>query len=195
MILIQDKIVSRDVVEEQFLCNLDACKGVCCIEGEGGAPLEENEAALIPEIYEKVEPYMTEEGIKEVGLQGYHTPNEDGIPATPLIKGRACAYLNYDEKGIAKCAFETAYEEGKIEWQKPVSCHLYPIRIKDYSDFSAINYSRWDICSAACTHGAKHKLPLYQFVKDALIRKYGEEFYEELDAIAQYMANPIEEKE
>ena len=151
MIVIDDKIVSLDVVEEQFICNLTACKGVCCIKGEGGAPLEDDEAGILDDIYDDIESYLTEEGKAEIAKQGRYTMSADGKKmVTPLIESGACVYLNYDELGIAKCAIQKAYEEGIVDWPKPISCHLYPIRIERYQDFDAVNYFRWDICKAAC---------------------------------------------
>ncbi len=193
MIVIGDKIVSDEIVEEQFLCDLDACKGVCCVEGDGGAPLEPEEVEKIKEVYPLIEDKLSERSRAEVSKMGYVLWNvKEGYNETPLINGAACVYLNYDEKGIAKCAFEQAYEEGKTDWKKPVSCHLYPVRITKHAHYDAVNYDRWDICSAACTNGKKHKLPIYKFVKEALIRKYGAEFYEELDRAAEYLQNEDE---
>ncbi len=187
MILIEDKIVSDDVVEKQFICNLDACKGACCWEGDSGAPLEKEEMKILEEIYDKVKPFLTADGIKaieEIGLYTYY--NEAKEYGTPLIDNAACAYLTYEANGIAKCGIEKAYEAGVIDFKKPISCHLYPVRTTTYEGFEAVNYDKWDICSAACTLGKKHQMPVYKFVKDALIRKYGESFYEALDAAAQF---------
>jgi len=196
MIVIDDKIVSLDVVEEQFICNLTACKGVCCIKGEGGAPLEDDEAGILDDIYDDIESYLTEEGKAEIAKQGRYTMSADGKKmVTPLIESGACVYLNYDELGIAKCAIQKAYEEGIVDWPKPISCHLYPIRIEQYQDFDAVNYFRWDICKAACTLGKEHKVAVYEFLKEPLVRKYGEAFYDELDAAAQYLKEGKKEKE
>lgn len=189
MIIIDNKVVNIDLVEEKFVCDLDACKGCCCWEGDFGAPLEQDELDILKEIYPKVKPYLTEKGIHEIEMQGtsVYTPQEKEF-STPLVDNSACAYLNYDEKGIAKCGIEKAYEDGVIDYKKPISCHLYPIRTKKMPNpmFEALNYDRWDICSAACSNGEKLKVPVYKFLKDALIRKYGEDFYEQLDATAQH---------
>lgn len=189
MILIEDKIlVSLEVIEEQFLCNLDACKGACCWEGDSGAPLEPEELETLDKIYETVKPYLRPEGIKAIEEQGKYVFIEKGAykeHATPLVDNAACAYMTIDKKGIAKCGIEEAYRDGKIDFYKPMSCHLYPIRITEYGDVDAVNYERWDICSAACTAGKKAKLPVYQFLKEPLIRKYGEKVYNELDMVAK----------
>jgi hypothetical protein len=195
MIVIEDKIISDDVVEKHFICNLDACKGACCWEGDMGAPLEDEELPLLQDLYEDIKPFLAQEGIKAIEAQGVYTFNEaEKIYVTPLIENEACAYLVIEANGVAKCGIEKAYEAGAIAFKKPISCHLYPIRITEYADFSAVNYDKWDICSAACSLGKKHQMPVYQFVKDALIRKYGEEFYEALDAAAQYDENEAYEE-
>ena len=186
MILIEDKIISDDVVDKQFMCNLEACKGACCWEGDYGAPLEEAELAILEEIYPKVKPFLTEKGIAAIEQQGVYTYyKKEEEHGTPLVDNAACAYLNY-ENGIAKCGIEKAYEAGIIDFKKPISCHLYPVRITQHEDFEAVNYDKWDICSAACDLGKKQEMPVYEFVKVALIRKYGEDFYEALDAAAKY---------
>ncbi len=187
MIIIEDKIISDDVVEKHFICNLDACKGACCWEGDLGAPLEDEELPLLQEIYDDIKPFLNKEGIEAIEEKGVfvHYKSED-IYGTPLIANKACAYLTFESNGIAKCGIEKAYEAGAISFKKPISCHLYPVRITKHLDFTAINYDKWDICNAACSLGRKHQMPIYKFVKDALIRKYGEEFYEALDAAAQY---------
>jgi hypothetical protein len=189
MILIQDKIlVSLDVIEEQFLCNLDACKGACCWEGDSGAPLEAEELKTIDRIYDSVKPYLRPEGIAAIEAQGKYVEVEGGNfkeYATTLVDDAACAYMTMDKQGIAKCGIEEAYLDGKTDFKKPISCHLYPIRISEYDNVDALNYERWDICSAACTAGKKAKLPVYQFLKEPLIRKYGEEVYNELDEVAK----------
>jgi len=190
MILIQDVIVSRDLVDEAFMCNLNACKGACCWEGDFGAPLETEELHTLERIYPEIKPLLSEAGIKvleEEGLFVYYKENKDY--GTPLIDGRACAYLTYDEKGIAKCGIEQAYRSGATDFIKPVSCHLYPIRVNENEKkgFTAINYDRWDICSAACEMGKKEKIPVYKFVKTGIIRKFRKEFFEELESAANHL--------
>lgn len=195
MMIVQDKLISEDVVKEQFLCQLDACKGACCWEGDLGAPLEEEEKNTLLEIYDDIKPFLREEGIQAIKEQGLFVKQEGDEYGTPLIDGRDCAYLTFEDNGIAKCGIEKAYEAGVIDFQKPVSCHLYPVRVlkNEKTGFEALNYDEWDICSAACSAGKKASLPVYKFVKTALIRKYGESFYEELDAMAGYMESSKEE--
>lgn len=190
MLIIQDKLISDDVIQEQFICNLNACKGACCWEGDYGAPLEKEELEILDKIYEKIKPHLTEDGIKAIEEQGtyvyYKEPKEHG---TSLQPDGACAFMTKNELGMAKCGIEQAYLAGDVDFKKPISCHLYPIRVKkdDKILFEAINYDRWDICSAACDLGKKEEVPVYQFLKEPLIRKYGEDFYEELDAAAKHM--------
>lgn len=187
MIVIGDKIVSDDVVQKEFVCNLSACKGVCCVEGEGGAPLEDHELGLIDDVFDEVKPYLTKRGLAEIEKQGRYTQGDDGVFATPLIDGKDCVYLNFDEKGIAKCQIEKAWEDGNVGFRKPVSCHLYPIRVKKHDTFEAVNYSKWEICDPACKLGAELQVPIYKFLKEALTRKYGSEFYDELELAAKFM--------
>ena len=185
MIQIDDKLISEDLFSEEFVCNLAKCKGICCVEGDAGAPLDEDETKILDEIYPKIKPYLRPEGIQAIEEQGTYTLDFEGDLVTPLVNNAECAYVIFDEKGYTKCAIEKAYEYGVIEWQKPISCHLYPIRITEYSNFSAINYHEWDICSDACTLGKELGVKVYQFLKKPLIRKYGEEFYQTLSEAAE----------
>ncbi|TRZ45934.1 DUF3109 family protein [Robertkochia solimangrovi] len=177
-------IVSEELIEEDFVCNLSACKGACCVEGEAGAPLSENELEILDRIYPKVKPFLRKEGVKAIEEQGVYIKGLDGEWETPLVNGSECAYVTFDKKGTALCGIEEAYNSGEIDWKKPVSCHLYPVRVKDYNEFSAVNYHKWYICDDACTLGRELKVPVYKFVKDALIRKFGKEWYEELEKVA-----------
>ena len=185
MIQIDDKLISEDLFSEEFVCNLAKCKGICCVEGDAGAPLDEDETKILDEIYPKIKPYLRPEGIQAIEEQGTYTLDFEGDLVTPLVNNAECAYVIFDEKGYTKCAIEKAYEDGVIDWQKPISCHLYPIRITEYSNFSAINYHEWDICSDACTPGKELGVKVYQFLKKPLIRKYGEEFYQTLSEAAE----------
>lgn len=178
-------IVSEDIIENDFVCNLSACKGACCIDGDAGAPLEEDETKILEDIYPKVKPFLRKEGIASIEEQGTFITTEYGEFETPLIDGADCAYVIFDKKGTALCAIEEAYNQGEVNWKKPVSCHLYPIRVKEYSEFSAVNYNRWHICDDACTLGKELQVPIYKFVKEALIRKFGEDWYMELEKVAQ----------
>lgn len=180
MIKIGEVLVSDDIRDKEFVCNLEKCKGACCVEGDFGAPLEESELAILEEIYPIVKPYLSEAGIKEIERQGTHTTDDDGELCTPIISGRECVYAIYDKKGILKCGIEQAYLDGKIGWKKPISCHLYPIRVTQKKDFEALNYHKWHICSDACSFGKELQVPIYKFLKDPLIRKYGAPWYNEL---------------
>jgi Protein of unknown function (DUF3109) len=193
MLIIQEILVSDEVIKQHFLCNLTACKGACCWEGDFGAPLEDAEREILDKEYEAIKPFLTEAGKAVIEQEGkyswYEEPKEFG---TPLIQKAACAYMTYNELGIAQCGIEQAHKAGATNFLKPISCHLYPIRVnKDEAlGFEALNYDRWDICKAACSLGKKEKLPVYRFVKNAIIRKYGADFYEELDAAATHLSKP-----
>lgn len=184
MFQIGKTIVSEEIIEKDFLCNLSACKGACCIDGDAGAPLDAEEAEILKSIYPKVKPFLRKEGIKAIEEQGVFITTEEGFLETPLINGADCAYVIFDKKKVALCAIEEAYNQGEISWKKPVSCHLYPIRIQEYSEFSAVNYNKWDICDDACALGKELQVPVYKFVKEALIRKFGADWYTELEKVA-----------
>ncbi|WP_396597822.1 DUF3109 family protein [Dokdonia sp. R86516] len=186
MFQLKKTIVSEDIIEKDFVCNLNACKGECCIAGEAGAPLEEEEVTIMADIYDKVKPFLRPEGIAAIEEQGTSIVR-DGELETPLVNGAECAYVTFNDKGWASCGIEDAYNAGKVSWRKPISCHLYPIRVQKYSSFSAVNYHRWPICSDACSLGKELSVPVYKFTKDALIRKFGEEWYTELEKTAQEM--------
>ncbi len=177
-------IVSEEIFEKDFVCNLSACKGACCIDGDAGAPLDEKETKILEEIYPAVKPFLRPAGIEAIEKQGTSIIGEDGEFETPLIDGADCAYVTFDTKGIALCGIEEAYNQGKISWKKPVSCHLYPVRVQDYSEFASVNYHHWHICDDACSLGKELQVPVYKFVKEALIRKFGEDWYEELEKTA-----------
>lgn len=186
MIEVGAVLVSEELIREEFVCNLSKCKGACCIEGDAGAPLSQDELGVLAEIYPKVKPYMTPKGIEAVETYGTHVVDLDGDLTTPCVDGdKECAYVTWEGE-ITKCAIEKAYEEGDIAWKKPISCHLYPIRTTAYPDFDVLHYDRWHICSAACSFGRELKVPVYQFLKDPLTRRYGTEWYDELqDAVQQ----------
>ena len=190
MLIVQDKLISEDIIDQQFVCNLKACKGACCWEGDFGAPLEKNELKTLDKTYEEVKDFLTEEGkaaIEKKGTYAYYKDMEQH--GTTLIENKACAFMTTDPLGVAQCGIEQAWKAGQTQYRKPISCQLYPIRA-NYDErvgLEMLNYDRWDICSAACELGEKVKVPVYQFLKDALVRKYGEDFYEELDAAAQYL--------
>jgi hypothetical protein len=189
MISIDNVLISDQVVEEQFVCDLVKCKGGCCVDGDAGAPLENSELKEITNAYEFVKPYLTKEGITEIESQNKYIYDKEFGWVTPIISSGMCAYGITDVKGVVKCGIEQAYNDGKITWKKPISCHLFPIKIKKSkkNKTDLVNYEpREDLCKAACTLGKKLKVPVYIFLKDALIRKYGNEFYEALRATAEY---------
>jgi hypothetical protein len=191
MIEVKNTLVHEDIVRENFVCNLNKCKGICCIEGDSGAPLERSELAILEEIYPIIKPYMTEKGIAVIEEFGTHVKDFEGDYTTPCVDtNKECAYVIM-ENGISKCSIEKAYEEGKIGWKKPISCHLYPIRITNYPEFEVLHYDRWNICSPACSFGNELKVPVYQFLKEPLIRKYGAEWYQELVDKAKSESTPL----
>lgn len=196
MMQVGNCIVGTELLEEHFLCNLDSCKGHCCVEGEAGAPLEHEEVELIEKYYPKFERYLRDEAIKEIKKNGYTVIDKrDGEPVTPLRKGKECVYTIF-ENGIAKCGIEKAFLEGKIPFRKPISCHLYPIRIKKISDeLDALNYHFWHVCDPARKYGAKKKVKAYIFLEDALVRKYGREWYNELLEVVDAYQKEIAESE
>lgn len=190
MIAIDNILVSDEVAEEKFVCDLTKCKGGCCEDGDAGAPLEVNELNHLIDLYDSIKEYMTAEGIKEVEKVGKYVYDREFGWVTPTVNSKICAYGYRDKQGIIKCAIEQAYNDEKINWKKPISCHLFPIRIKKSKDGKRdyVNYEpREDLCAAACKLGKKLKMPAYVFLKEAIIRKYGTEFYETLEATAKYM--------
>ncbi len=187
MIAIDNVLVSDDVAQAQFVCDLIKCKGGCCEDGDAGAPLEKEELDIINDIYETVKPYLTEEGIRQIEKQGRYEYNKDFGWVTPTIKGRMCAYGFKDSHGIIKCGIEQAYRDGKVKFKKPISCHLYPIIVNKgkKGDFDRVNYEpREKLCNPACVQGKKLKVPVYQFLKEPLTRQFGAAFYEALDKVA-----------
>ncbi|MCB9170310.1 MAG: DUF3109 family protein [Flavobacteriales bacterium] len=181
MIQHRDTLLSEDLFEKRFVCDLDACQGACCEQGDSGAPLEPEEAKLIRKHYAKLKPYMTERGKEAVAQQGTSVVDMDEELVTPLVQEYAeCAFAKKDERGIWQCGIERAYRDGKIPFNKPISCHLYPIRVKQLKHHEALNYDQWPICKPACSCGAKLDVPVFRFLKDALVRKYGQDWYDEL---------------
>jgi hypothetical protein len=189
MIIIDDKYISDEIIEEQFVCNLSACKGACCVAGDCGAPLEKEEVKILKKIYPKIVSYLRPDGIAEIENTGTHTIDDEYGYVTPIVNKGICAYATIDDHGAVGCGIEKAYNDGIVPFKKPISCHLYPIRVKKYESFEALNYDRWDVCKPACKNGKRLHVPVYRFLRDALIRKYGEEFYQVLDKIAQKQYN------
>lgn len=184
LIEVKDKVVSTEIFERKFVCDLNACKGACCIEGDAGAPLTFEEIHLLEDNLEHIIPYMRPEGVAEVERNGVFYVDQDNEPVTALLNGsEECAFVYFDEKGITKCAVEQAYNEGKTNFKKPISCHLYPIRVKQFNDFEALNYDVWPICAPACACGDKLDVPVFRFLKEPLIRAFGDDFYKELEVV------------
>lgn len=193
MLEIGRTIVSLDVLEKKFLCDLLKCKGACCVEGDSGAPLTSEEAKAIQETFPVFESYLPEIHKNEIQKQGFAVIDLDGDLVTPLVNNRQCVY-SIEENGMLKCAIEKAFLEGKIGFRKPVSCHLFPIRITEYKRFDAVNYQEIDICKPGRECGKAQQLPLYVFLKEPLIRKYGEEWYEQLRFAAENYAKKPKRK-
>ncbi len=185
MFQISNTLISEEILENDFVCNLSACKGACCVEGQSGAPLENDDTQILDSIYESVKPFLREEGISAIEAKGTFVKGSDGEWETPLVNNEDCAYVTFNDKGIAKCGLEEAYNNGATDWKKPISCHLYPVRTRKYSEFTAVNYHKWAICDSACSLGEELKVPIYKFVKEALIRKFGQVWYNELELVAK----------
>lgn len=185
MIDIDDKIVSTDLLKECFACDLGQCKGICCVEGNAGAPLEMEEVDILEEEFSNYKPYMTEAGIKAIEEQGFMVIDCDGDYTTPLVDEAECAYA-YQENGITFCAIEKAWREGKCGFQKPISCHLYPIRVARFSNGTVgLNYHRWSVCRSAVECGKKLGIPVYKALREPIIRSFGEAFYNQLEEAAK----------
>lgn len=180
LVEIQNKIVSTQIFERKFVCDLNACRGACCVQGDAGAPLTIEEASILEDDIDQIIPYMRPEGIAEVEKTGVFYIDQENEMATTLVNDQECAFVYFDESGITKCAIEKAHKEGKTDFKKPISCHLYPIRVKNFNDFTALNYNEWDICEPACKCGSELNVPVFRFLKEPLIRAFGEEFFNEL---------------
>ena len=182
---IKDTLISDDLYERKFVCDLNSCKGACCIEGDSGAPLDEEECSILDDIYDEVKPYMRPEGISEVEKNGTYVMDIDGDLVTPLVNNRECAYVYFAEDGGTRCAIEAAHKDGKVDWKKPISCELFPVRIKEYPTFTAVNVQFLDICKCACSLGEELSIPVYKFLKEPLIKKFGPEWYEQMEKIGE----------
>ncbi|HET8574438.1 MAG TPA: DUF3109 family protein [Edaphocola sp.] len=186
MVLIDNILVSDEIFTEQFVCDLQQCKGGCCVDGDCGAPLTEIEAKQLSEAYPVIKEALTDKAIKVIEEEGTYTPDVEYGPVTPVVDGGICVYGYYNEQGIVQCALEKYYREGKSKVQKPVSCHLFPIRVVEKGEFIALNYEpRPGLCSPACKLGQSLKMPVYKFLKEPIIRRFGQAFFEALEATAQ----------
>ncbi len=179
MLEIEKTIISLDVINHKFTCNLDACKGACCVDGDSGAPLTDEEAIILEEIYPYILPYLSDEHIQEIENQGTSVVDSDGDTVTPLVNNLQCAYT-FVENGVTKCAIEKAYFDGVVQFRKPVSCHLFPIRVTEYTRFAAVNYQQLDICKAGRKYGKETGTPLWVYLKEPLIRRFGLDWYTSL---------------
>ncbi|MFZ4723868.1 MAG: DUF3109 family protein [Paludibacter sp.] len=181
MLQIDDTIISLDLLDEHFVCDLATCKGICCIEGDDGAPLEVDEVAIIESLLPLIWDDLTEKSKEVINLQGVSYIDNDGEPVTSIVNGEECVFTYTDASGQCKCAIEKAYREGKTDFYKPISCHLYPVRLQKYDEYTAVNYHRWSVCNCARKLGGKLKVPVYQFLKEPLIRKFGDNWFEQLE--------------
>lgn len=184
---IDGKLISSQVFEEKFVCDLSACKGACCVEGDAGAPITTEEAGLLEDELENILPYLRPEGVKSIEKEGVFTIDWDGEKVTPLVNHKECAFAIFEKDGTAKCGIEKAWENGDATIRKPISCHLYPIRVAQYEKYEALNYHEWKICEPACECGSKLNVPVFKFLKNALIQKYGASFYSELELVYDEM--------
>lgn len=193
MIAIEHTLISEDLLEKKFVCDLNACKGACCVAGDSGAPLEKEELPVLDAVLDKVKPFMVKKGLAAVKKHGTYVVDGDGDYTTTLVgPGAECAFVYFDNTQTAKCAIEKAWSEGLIDWKKPISCHLYPVRISKHKGYDAVNYSKWDICKPACSCGEKLDVPVYKFLKEPLIRKYGKNWFKQLEQrAALWLKNPL----
>tara|TARA_Y100000385_G_scaffold291802_2_gene372523 strand:+ start:2412 stop:2987 length:576 start_codon:yes stop_codon:yes gene_type:complete len=189
LVEVKDKVVSTQIFDRKFVCDLSACKGACCIEGDAGAPLTLEEVDILEDNLEVIKPYMRKEGIEAIDKTGVFYMDQDNEPVTTLVNDAECAFVFFDENGITKCSVEQAHLAGKLDFKKPLSCHLYPIRTKKFNDFTALNYDEWKICEPACDCGDKLDVPVYKFLKEPLVRAFGEEFFKELEVVASEIKN------
>ncbi|MDZ4839093.1 MAG: DUF3109 family protein [Bacteroidota bacterium] len=185
MIILEQTIISEELLDNEFVCNLSACKGACCVEGDIGAPITSAEATIITDNINAIIPYMSEAGIGLLEERGFYEYDTDGELVTTCIDGNECVFVLTQPDGIHKCAIETAHLAGKLEFHKPLSCHLYPIRVSKVGGYDALNYNRWSVCSPACSLGEALGMPIYKFLKEPLIRAYGPVWYQDLEQIAE----------
>ncbi len=192
MIQIGETIVSQVAFEHAFCCDLSKCQGACCVEGDAGAPLQESEVSILASIQSSIRPFLRPEGIEALEAQGPAVKYDDGEWVTPLVAGKECAYVVF-ESGIAKCGIEQAAAAGAVDWPKPISCHLYPIRVTKYADFDALNVHHWKVCEPACSLGQELKLPVFRFLKGALVRAYGPKWMEEAEEVYSFLQTRSED--
>jgi len=189
MIEIEDKIISDDLFEKKFVCDLQKCKGVCCVEGDSGAPLTKKEILEIDKNISKIKTEMSPTGLSILEKKDFYYVDSDGDQVTSLINDKECVFVVYDQNKIAKCSIESAFRKNKINFNKPISCHLYPIRVKKYKNFQAINVDSWHICQPACKCGTELNVPVFKFLKNAIVRSWGLNFFQQLDSVYEQFFN------
>ena len=190
IVQIDDKLISVDIFEKKFSCDVDTCAGICCVLGDSGAPLEYEELEIVAEEYVNFASYLKPEGRDAVEEQGVQVVDSDGDHVTPLINGKECAYSYFDEQNVCRCAIERAFFEGKTTFRKPISCWLYPIRLKQLGDFVGMNYDQWHVCNCAREKGEREGIPVFRFLKEPIIRRFGKAFYEQLEEAAKQVSTP-----
>lgn len=193
MIQIEDTLVSLDVIERCFICDLSHCKGACCVDGDSGAPLEESEVAELEKVLSAVWDDLSPAAQEVIHRQGVAYKDIEGDIVTSIVNNKDCVFTCYDGDGICKCAIEKAWREGRVNFYKPISCHLYPVRVTNYDRFRAVNFHKWDVCRAAEILGQREMLPVYKFLKEPLIRKFGEAWYQTLETCAEEWMKQKEE--
>ena len=189
MIEIEDKIISDDLFEKKFVCDLQKCKGVCCVEGDSGVPLTKKEILDIDKNISKIKTEMSPTGLSILEKKDFYYVDSDGDQVTSLINEKECVFVVYDQNKIAKCSIESAFRKNKINFNKPISCHLYPIRVKKYKNFQAINVDSWHICQPACKCGTELNVPVFKFLKNAIVRSWGLNFFQQLDSVYDQFFN------
>lgn len=180
MLVIENTIISENVVDIRFVCDLDCCNGHCCVEGDAGAPLEEEEVSILEDIIDIIKLYMSDKGAGVISKEGVFDYDSAGELVTPLINGKECAFTVFTNDGTAECAIEKAFDDKKISYPKPISCHLYPIRLTNLKDHQAVNYHKWYICHSALKKGEELDIPVYKFLEEPLIRKFSKQWYNAL---------------
>ena len=194
MFLIQNTLISLDVLEKEFCCDLDTCRGCCCIEGDAGCPVTDEELQQIEQLLPLLLPEMTKEAREVVAKQGISYLDPSGERVTSIVNDKDCIFARTDHNGWCYCLIEKAYNAGKIGFKKPISCHLYPIRLTKVGNYTGVEYHRWDICHCARQLGKKKHIPLYQFLREPLIRRFGEAWYAELELTANEWKKQCEQK-
>ena len=183
MVEIEDKIISDELFEKKFVCDLQKCKGGCCVEGDSGAPLKSKEIKEIAKNLSIIKSEMSRKGLNAIKNNDFHNVDSDGDKVTKLVDGKECVFVVFDKNNIAKCSIESAFRKNKINFNKPISCHLYPVRVKKYDSFTAINVDSWHVCKPACECGTELNVPVFKFLKDAIVRSWGLDFYHHLDSV------------